>query len=158
MRLLVKLFLLNVLAACGAPGSDAVFVAQKPKSTVVDSSKPKPLPNPDAPSVATRRYLGTYRRQGDTAQFQPCGTKTIYEVTATPITFAILREKYRWAAPWLGASLFTVFQGALVTDTPSVAGGRGDSTKATPRTRFLVAFVDSMRAGRPNDCDGVRFH
>ena len=101
-----------------------------------------------------RRLGGNDRRIADTLQFQPCGMKVAFDVIISPqgMTSLELREKYRFSAPWPGAKMFSVFKGAMVTD--SVSKG-DDSVRATPRTRFLVTGVDSMRARRSTDCGGM---
>jgi hypothetical protein len=153
VRVLLKLLLLNGLAACGAPGSDAVFDVRKTKSPVVDTTKAKaPVPQP-APRLATRRYSGYFRRVADTVQFQPCGMN-VFDVVISPQGTASLelRERYRFTAPWPGAKMFSVFRGAMITDSVS----RGDdSVRSIPRTRFLLTGVDSMRATRSSDCGGM---
>lgn len=152
MRVLLKLLLLSPLAACGAPGSDAVFDVRKGKTPAADTVKASVTPPP--PRLVTRQYSGYYRRMTDTLQFQPCGMKVVLDVVVSPQGMAALelRERYRFSAPWPGAKMFSVVRGAIVTD--SVSGG-DDSVRATPRTRFLIAGVDSMRARRPSDCDGM---
>lgn len=151
MRVSLKLLLLTALAACGAPGSDAVFDVRKNKAPATDTSAKAPVP-PPAPRLVTRQYSGLYwRAAADTVQFQPCGMNVVFDVVAQGTAALQLRERYRFIAPWQGAKMFAVFRGAIVTD--SVRSG-GDSARSTPRTRFVVAGVDSMRARRPADCGG----
>lgn len=149
MRVILKLLLLNSLAACGTPGSDAVFDMRKTSTAVADTSEANAHVSPPA----SRQYSGYFRRMADTVQFQPCGMKVIYDVLVAPGTAALaLQERYRFSAPWPGAKMFGVFRGAIVTDS---ASGGDDSVRAAPRTRFLVAGVDSMRATRLTDCGGM---
>jgi hypothetical protein len=77
----------------------------------------------------------------------------VYDVFAEGVGLAALRERYRFSAPWQGARMFSVFTGAIVTDTAPK-----DTTDVKPvvRTRFFVAGVDSMRAPRSGDCAGVK--
>lgn len=152
MRVLFKLLLLSALAACGAPGSDAVFDTRKTKALAAESTKAAAPVTPPRPRLVTRQYSGYYRRMNDTAQFQPCGSRTVLDVFDAAQGRAALRERYRFSSPWPGATVFAVFNGAMVTDT-SVSGS--DTSIAKPRTRFFVAGVDSMRARRSADCSGM---
>lgn len=152
MRLIFKLLLINALAACGAPGSDSVFVTQKPEAPPISAAPAQP----SAPRLVTKSFRGWYRRLNDTAQFQPCGAKAPFNVRGTPAALAMLREHYRFSAPWQGAKMFSVFEGAVVTDTLAVKGVPGDSTVREIRPRFMLVKVDSMRSWLSTDCGGVR--
>ncbi|HEX6315029.1 MAG TPA: hypothetical protein VFZ73_09225 [Gemmatimonadaceae bacterium] len=158
VRLLCKIFLLNVLTACGAAGSDAVFTKGNPKigtaSETTFAAAASKTRQPARPE--TRSYAGYFRRLGDDMQFQPCGTRTPLEVFPTGQARASLRERFRWNAVWEGARMFAVLHGATVTDTPSTKGVPGDTTPAGPRTRFWVIGVDSLRTWRQGDCGGMR--
>jgi hypothetical protein len=151
VRLIFKLLLLNALIACGAPGSDAVF-GEKAKTPVGNAPVTK-APVPAPPQIVSRQFRGWYRRMDDTSQFQPCGAKAPLNVRGTPTGQAQLRERYRFAAPWQGAKMFSVFLGAIATDTVKASD---DSTRTEITTRFLITGVDSMRAWRSTDCSGSR--
>ena len=153
MRLIYKLLLLNGLAACGAPGSDQVFTKAAGTAKATDSAR---LVAPPAPQLATRTYGGLFRRVGADFEFQPCDTKASLVVFTSPQARLALREQTRWTAVWEGVKKFGVFQGAIVTDTPTTRGVQGDSAKADPRTRFFLTAVDSLRTWKPTDCGGMR--
>ena len=155
MHVRANLLLIIVLAACGAPGSDTVFSGNSQKKATTDSSRPAPV-RPQVPQLVTKRFDGYYRRYGAESEFMPCGTTVPLEVIGTPIARGILRERVRWNAAWEGARLFVVFQGALVTDTPTVPGVNGDSVRSKPRTRFFLVNVDSLRTWRVRDCNGMK--
>ena len=155
VRVPANLLLVIALAACGAPGSDAVFGGNTQKKATTDSAKPAPVRTP-GPQLVTKRYEGYYRRYGNESVFMRCGTTVPLPVTGTPIALGILKERVRWHAPWEGARLYGVFQGALVTDTPMVAGASGDSVRSKPRTRFFLVGVDSFRTWRVRDCNGMK--
>lgn len=153
MRHFSRLFLLTALitlAACGAPGSDSVFTRNNPRTAAVDSPSAKVAPRP-APRIETKVYAGYYRKLGDDSQFLPCGTKTLLEITGTPLSMILLKERFRWNAIWEGAKLYAVFRGTIVTDTV-----KSDSSNAGPRTRFLLVDIDSMRTWTNGDCNGMR--
>lgn len=143
-----------LLAACGAPGSDAVF-ARNSQKKAADSTKVAPV-RPSPPQLVTKRFQGYYRRYGGESVFIPCGTTSPLKVTGTPIALGVLRERVRWNAAWEGARMYGVFQGALVTDTPRVAGTERDSVRSKPRTRLYIIGVDSFRTWRVRDCNGMR--
>jgi hypothetical protein len=151
----VNLLLVMILAACGAPGSDSVFARNTEKKATTDSAKAAPVP-PAAPRLVTKRFEGYYRRYGNESVFMRCGTTVPLPVTGTPIALGILKERVRWHAAWEGARMYGVFQGALVTDTPLVAGPDGDSVRSKPRTRFYLTDVDSFRTWRVRDCNGMK--
>lgn len=152
VRLISRLLLLTVLAACGAPGSDAVFLP-KAKTPAASSSAPKAT-TPAAPPFVAKQYTGWYRRMGDTSEFLPCGARTPLNVDATPLGMLELRQRYEFTAPWPLAKMYSVVQGAIMTDTLVVGGGKADSLKRVPRTRFMITGVDSMRAWKSSDCGG----
>lgn len=106
--------------------------------------------------LATKAHGGFYRRLGDDNQFQPCGTRVLLDIVGTPMGRAVLKERFRWTATWQGAKLYGVFQGAIVTDTPGTDGAAGDTAKPTPRTRFFIIGVDSLRPWRDQDCGGMK--
>jgi hypothetical protein len=155
VRITANLLLVLTLSACGAPGSDAVFGGNTQKKATIDSAKPGPVRTP-APQLVTKRYEGYYRRYGNESVFMRCGTSVPIPVTGTPIALGILKERVRWHAPWEGARLYGVFQGALVTDTPMVVDAGGDSVRSKPRTRFFLVGVDSFRTWRVRDCNGMK--
>jgi len=149
------LLLLNVLVACGAEGSDAVFTNGIPKAVAADSVVPVARPQP--PRIEPRLYKGYFRRVGDDPQFQPCGTATPLDIFGPSQARSALRERIRWNEVWEGRKMFGVFQGAIVTDTPRTTGVRGDTaTAGKPRTRFLITGVDSVRTWQAGDCGGMR--
>jgi hypothetical protein len=150
-----NLLLVIILAACGAPGSDDVFAGNAQKKATTDSAKLNPV-RPPAPQLVTKRYEGYYRRYGAESVFMPCGSRVSFEVTGTLVARGILKERVRWNSAWEGSRMFVVFQGALVTDTPKVAGTDGDSVRAKPRTRFFLVNVDSLRTWRVRDCGGMK--
>ena len=152
VRFFSKLLLINVLAACGTPGSESVFVGQKSNAQAADSLAKASATRPAAPRLVTRQYRGHYRRLGpDTLLFQPCGMK-VYNVFSDPMGIRMLRDRYRFIAPWHGIRVFSVFTGAIVTDTTAAADSAGGGAPRI-RTRFYLANVDSMRAVRPTDCN-----
>ena len=153
MRLLSKLLLINILAACGAPGSEDVFTRKNPAKD--PAAAPKAVAKP-APRLETKVYSGYFRKAGDEWQFQPCGTSKLMDITAEPLARLILRDHFRWNAIWEGAKLYAVFQGATVTDTVKVDSTSADSSKAGPRTRFHLVEVQSMRTWERGDCNGMR--
>ena len=155
MRIRANLLLVIILAACGAPGSDDVFAGNAQKKATTYSARPAPV-RPAAPPVVTKRFEGYYRRYGAESVFMPCGSRVPLEVTGTLIAQGILKERIRWNSAWEGARMFVVFQGALVTDTPKVAGTDGDSVRSKPRTRFFLVNVDSLRTWRVRDCGGMK--
>ena len=138
------------LAACGAAGSDSVFTRSKPKKAEVDST-PTPAFRIEPPPSVTRPYAGYYRKAGEEQQFQPCGTTQLLDITASFEAKLLLRERFRWNAIYEGAKLFAVFEGAIVIDTIE-----SDSSKPTPRKRFYLTDIDSMRSWRRSDCNGMR--
>jgi len=153
VRIIYKLLLLSILAACGAPGSDDVFTKGTGKAKALDSTALRPI-RPPAPQIAIRSYGGFFRRVGSNFEFQPCDTKVPLVIFTSPQGRMILRERTRFNEVWEGHKRFGVFQGAIVTDTPKVA--EGDSTTAGPRTRFYLTDVDSLRTWRSTDCGGMR--
>jgi len=150
VRAISKLLLLSALAACGAPGSDAVFLPKAKTPAANPSATQAAVPAP--PRLVSKQYRGWYRRISDTTQFQPCAANAPLDVSGTPAGLALLRQNYRFTAPWPRAKLYSVLQGAIVTDTPAVKGAPGDSAKPVARTRFMITGVDSMRAWHPGDC------
>ena len=155
MRLIYKLLLINVLAACGAPGSDEVFTKGTGKPKAFDTASFRPA-RPPTPRIATRSYGGYFRRFGANFEFQPCDTQVPLVIFTSPQGRTVLRERARWNNVWEGAKRFGVFQGAIVTDTPATKGVQGDSAKPGPRTRFYLTAVDSLREWRSTDCGGMR--
>ena len=155
MRLVYKLLLLNVLAACGAPGSDEVFTKGTGKAKASDSAAVRPV-RPPAPRFVIKTYGGYFRRVGSDFQFQPCDTKVPLAIFTSPQGRLALRERTRFNDVWEGAKRFGVFQGAIVVDTPDTKGVQGDSAKPGPRTRFYLTAVDSLRTWRSTDCGGMR--
>lgn len=152
MRPIYKLLLLNVLAACGAPGSDDVFTKGAGTAKATDSGSARPATRP--PRNVTKVYGGYFRRVGSDFQFQPCNTKEPLVIFTSPQGRSALRERSRWNDVWEGAKRYGVFQGAIVTDTPKVVPG--DSARPGPRTRFYLTAVDSLRTWRSTDCGGMR--
>ena len=155
MRLIYKLVLLNILAACGPPSSDAVLTKGTPKVAATDSPGVEPVRVP-APRIVAKQYRGWYMAVGDTSLFQPCDARVPLDVDGPPVVRFMLKDRYRFSAPWPRAKLFSVVHGAIVTDTSRASGATGDSGKIVSRTRFLITGVDSMRASRSSDCGGRR--
>ena len=154
VRVLLKLLLLNVLAACGAPGSDAMFTGDSTKAA--DALAARPPAQRQQPRIATKAHGGFFRRVGDDYQFQPCGTKVPLNLSVAPQAGRQLRDRVRFTAVWEGVKMFGVLQGAIVTDTPSTKGAESDSVTPGPRTRFYLVGVDSLRTWRPSDCGGMQ--
>ena len=144
--------LLNALAACGAPGSDAVFTKENPKAAFPGSANPGTAP--PIRRFETRPHGGYFRRVGDQSQFQPCGTSAPLDIFGSPQAQSMLKERFRWNTVWEGARMFGFLQGAIVTDTPKTTAG--DSIHPGPRTRFFLVSVDSLRTWRTGDCGGMR--
>lgn len=155
VQILAKSLLILGLAACGAPGSDSVFTRNNPRTASVDSASSTVRPR-QVPRIATRVYAGYYRKSGDDSQFQPCGTRTLLEITGPPMAQLMLKERFRWNAIWEGAKLFAVFEGAIVTDSAQADSSKADSSKAGPAKRFWLVAVDSMRTWRNEDCNGMK--
>lgn len=156
VRLICKLLLLNVLAACGAPGSDEVFTKGMGKPKAFDTASFRPARSA-AQRTVTRTYGGYFRRVGNHFEFQPCDTKVPLVIFTSPQARLALRERTRFNDVWEDAAKrFAVFQGAIVTDTPDTKGVQGDSAKPGPRTRFYLTAVDSLRTWRSTDCGGMR--
>ncbi len=147
-----KMLLLCTLAACGAPGSDAVFT-NAAKGSAPDS-KQVVAKEPARPAPNFKRYTGLYRRSGDESRFQPCGTRVPLDVFGSFEGRALLAERFRFNSVWQGLPMYGVFTGAVVTDTPRVKGAP-DST-AKPVTRFYIIGVDSLRTWQDGDCGGMR--
>ena len=152
-----KLLLLASLAACGAPGSDAVFLQGNPKAGVGDSARAV-VARPAQVRMEPKQYRGLYRRLNDESRFQPCGTKVPLDVTGTPEARFILHERFRFNAVWQGRAMFGVFYGVIVTDTlkPKSPAAAGDSGTVTTRTRFFITGLDTLRTWHSSDCGGMR--
>jgi hypothetical protein len=149
-----KLFLLTALAACGAPGGDAVFTKGNPKIATPDSARSAAAP--PAPRIQPKRYTGYYRRLSGESQFRPCGTDALLDVIGTPDARLRLSEAFRWNSVWQGRKMFGIFQGAIVTDTPRTTGAKADTAPPVPRRRFFITDVDSLRTWQSSDCGGMR--
>jgi hypothetical protein len=149
------LLALAILPACGAPGSDAVFTKGNPRIPAVDSGKAV-VAQPSVPRVQPRQYGGYYRRLGGDSRFQPCGTAAPLEITGTLEARVLLQERFRWNSFEQGRKMFGVFQGVIVTDTIKPPGSKADSAAGTPRTRFFITRVDSLRTWQDSDCGGMR--
>lgn len=151
MRFVRKLLLINILAACGAPGSDSVFTSGKAKSDTPAPATPAPRP---APRVAPKTVTGYFRVVGMQPQFQPCGTARPIDIYGSPSFMARLKERIRFSGVWEGRKYFAQLLGTVVTDTvPSDSSS--DSVRAGPRTRFNFVEVDSLRPWRNSDCGGM---
>lgn len=146
--------MLATLAACGAPGADAVFTKGNPKIPSVDSSKA--IAARTAPQIQFKQYRGYYRRLGDDSRFQPCGANAPLEITGTAEGRLLLRERFRWMAVEQGRKMFGVFHGTILTDTITAQGRAADTTARTTRTRFFITGVDSLRTWQESDCGGMR--
>lgn len=149
-----KLLALATLAACGAPGADAVFTKGNPKIPVADSGNA--IAASPVPQIEYTQFRGYYRRLGTDSRFQPCGTAAPLEITGTPLGRAILRERFQWMAFEQGRKMFGVFQGTIVIDTLKPRGAAADSAAVTTRTRFFITEVDSLRGWKDGDCGGMR--
>jgi hypothetical protein len=147
------LFLLTALAACGAPGADAVFTKGNPKIGAPDSARPAPVL---APRIQPKRYTGYYRRLGEESQFRPCGTGALLDIIGTPDARYRLHEAFRWNSFWQGRKMFGVFQGMILTDTLPTTGAKADTAPPVLRTRFFITGVDSLRTWDTSDCGGMR--
>jgi hypothetical protein len=158
-RVAVKSLILCALCGCGAPGSDKVFSKASPKAAA-DSARRAAAAPPPAPAQALelQRYSGYYKRDDNSAQFQPCGTKRLLELTGSWQGRSSLQDRYRWNSIWVGRPMFGVFIGAIVTDTPSVQqrGVPEDTAPPGPRTRFYITAVESLRTWLTGDCNGMR--
>ena len=151
-----KLLLLASLAACGAPGSDTVFLQGNPKAGVRDSARAV-VAMPPQPRIQPKLYRGHYRRLNDESRFRPCGTRIPLDVTGTPEARFRLHERFRFNAVWQGRAMFGVFYGAIVTDTLTPKGpAASDSGAVTTVTRFFITGVDSLRTWHADDCGGMR--
>jgi len=155
VRTLSRLFLLTALAACGAPGADAVFTKGNPKIAAPDSARPAPA-LAQAPGFQPKRYTGYYRRLSEESQFRPCGTSALLDVIGTPDARYRLHEAFRWNSVWQGLKMFGVFQGVIVTDTLRTTGTKVDTAPPVLRTRFFITGVDSLRTWQTSDCGGMR--
>ena len=151
----LKLFLLIALAACGAPGSDAVFTKGNPRIAAPDSARAVAA-RPPAPGMRPRRFSGYYFRQDEESQFRPCGTEALLDVIGTAAARTMLKDSFRWNSVWQGRKMFGVFQGAIVTDTPRTGGGKADTAPPVPRTRFFITGLESLRTWQSSDCGGMR--
>ena len=156
VRALHALFLLIVLGACGAPGSDAVFTKGNPKIARTDSiaRTARPAKAQEPPKA----YKGLYRRVGGESRFQPCGTAQPIPVDGSRNAQYVLRERFRWNTVLEGQKMFGVFTGWIIHDTVRAEGdGVGDSTsKGIPRTRIYMLEVDSLRPWNDSDCPGMK--
>jgi hypothetical protein len=114
-------------------------------------------PAPQAAPIKTSIQKGLFRFTGDSMLFRPCGSRRDLLVYGAPIALFKVRERFRWVGVWINTPMFAVFQGAVVVDTPTVKGGGSDSTTAgTPRTRFLLVDLDTLRTVNETDCNGMR--
>ena len=150
---LPKLLILCALSACGAPGSEQVF-------NKVGQKAPQPVavqrPGPPPAALAAKRFEGFYFRLGDTSRFTPCGQKVGLDIFGNPEARYLLRERVRWMSAWQGIRMYGVLMGYVVTDTPRVQGAAADTAAPSPRTRFFITAVESLRAPEREDCGGVR--
>jgi hypothetical protein len=146
--------MLTVFCACGTPDSDAVFTGGAAKAAQPDSAQAVAV-QPSAPRIQTRSYGGYYQRVGDDPMFQPCGTTRPLAIYGAAPARQALKERFRWNITWEGTKMFGQFQGAIVTDTARVSDSTGVS-KRTPRTRFFIVDVESLRTWKPTDCGGMR--
>ena len=141
--------------ACGAPGSESFFDPETAKATPAVPAPPPQVAQPAAASTV-RTYKGYYRKFEDQTRFQPCGTNTLMDITGSFEAIVLLTERFRWLALYEGAKMYAVFRGSIVTDTPTVTGAKGDTTKGKPRTRFQLVGVDSVRVWQVGDCNGMK--
>ena len=155
LRFLQKLPLLITLIACGAPGADAVFTKGNPKVAAPAAKAVVAPPPPPAPELKVKQFRGYYRRYGGDSRFQPCGAAAPLVTTGTWEGRFLLQERFRWMTNAPGQKLFGVFVGAIVTDTVRPQGSKADSP-GTPRTRFFVTSVDSLRGWKTSDCGGMK--
>jgi hypothetical protein len=139
---------LVLVVACGGQGSDAVFVQALSGR---GGAQPGGGLRPPVQAADIRAFRGLYRRSGDEAHFQPCGTATPLEITGSFEGRALLAERFRWNSIWQNMPLYAVLRGAIMTD--SVASG--DSLAPEVVRRFYVTGVDSMRAW-DGDCGGMK--
>jgi hypothetical protein len=147
------------LVACGGPGSDSVFTDKDAKAASDESAARKAAQARlamAAPPKDVRTFQGYYRKFEEQSGFQPCGTSALLDVTGSAEGQRNLRERFRWSALYEGAKMFVVFRGAIVIDTPMVAGANGDSTRGAIRRRFYLVDVDSLRSWRIRDCNGMK--
>jgi hypothetical protein len=161
VRFLGKLLLVNILVACGAPGSDAVFKpAGATAAAVGTASNPAsvlpPPPPPPARRATPKTFAGYFRLIGNIPQFQPCGTSRPLDVYGASPAMRRLKERIRFGGYWEGAKLFAQLQGAVATDTVRDGSTESDSIRPGPRTRFNLVDVDSLRTWRSSDCGGMR--
>ena len=152
-RLPTLLFLL--VAACGEPGSDTVFVQALNSDGRAAAGNRAATPRPGR-RIESRPWRGLYRREGEKSQFQPCGTPEPLDVIGTAEGRALLAERFRFNAYWQGLPMFGVLRGNIVMDT-LVRAGRSvsDTARVEIVTRFFVTGVDSLRTW-DNECPGMR--
>ena len=156
LRFFQKLPLLVTLISCGAPGADAVFTKGNPKvAAPAAKAVVPPPPRPPAPQLEVKQFRGYYRRLGGDSRFQPCGTAAPLVTTGTGEGRRLLRERFRFITNAPGQKLFGVFVGAIVTDTVRPQGSKADSP-GTPRTRFFITSVDTLRGWKTSDCGGMK--
>jgi hypothetical protein len=157
VRVDYKLLVVIALAACGAPGSDAVFTqgSAKSDSAAKSAAKAEPAPPPRR-RIPPTTHSGFFRVVGNVNQFQPCGTAKPLDVFGRPLPLRLVRERKRFLGVWEGMKLFAVLQGAVVTDTVTADGAEADSVKPGPRTRFELEQLDSLRSWKRTDCGGMR--
>jgi len=153
LRSLQKLLLCILLASCGAPGADAVFTKGNPKVAAPSAKTVATLPS--RPRLEMKQFRGYYRRFGGDSRFQPCGAAAPLEVTGTLEGRVLLQERFRWMAVEQGRKMFGIFVGAIVTDTVRPKGSTADSA-GTPRTRFFITGIDSLRTWKDSDCGGMK--
>ncbi len=149
--LIVKLLLAASLAACGAPGSDAVFVKGNPKVGPRDTTRAAPKTDtPEERKLELKTFRGRYYRMSDSSNFQPCGTRVPLQVIGSPEGRFLLAERYRFNAIWMGRPMLGVFHGLIVTDTLRLTPE--DSGRLRTRQRFFITGLDSLRPWRNGDC------
>ena len=69
----------------------------------------------------------------------------------------MLREQVRWNSVIPGQKLFGVFTGWILRDTVRAGRGAVDSASpGTPRTRFYLINVDTLRPWNDGDCPGMK--
>lgn len=145
-----------LLASCGEPGTDTVFVRALPGNQVTTS--PAAGDSATAPEEARMEimtYRGMYFRDGDISEFQPCGTPAPLPVDGTREGRFLLAERFRWNAMWQGRPMFAVLTGAIVLDTLGDTAAASDAAPPDTVRRFFVTGVDTVRTWE-NECPGMR--
>lgn len=140
-----------MLYGCGSPGSDAVFTKGNPKLDTAKAKVAQAAARPQPARATPKRYEGLYKRSGEVARFQPCGTTIPLDITGTAEGRFLLQERFRWNSYWQGKNLYGVFWGSIVVDTPRVNNA---DTTGVPRARFFIIGVDSLRNWDRGDCGG----